>query len=369
MSAERLFDHDDRDSEVDERAAIDPSGIDQEVTLKRVDRDPRNRPYDPAGTRPKFDPQDLLPPRALPFRVSSPLSGDEPSTSLPRLAVGPPAAETRSHIAKAQFLLGALIALGLIAIVGIVVATTRPAAKPAPPWSAWQPHKGDVDPAIQIAEHVEPEYRNSNGLPLVQVTGSPLTIGGVPGVLALYGSSGNLQAFQNNVVVYQLCGTGVSCSITGTASTNRFLLLSREAMELAMYTFRYVSNAGAVVVIIPPPPPGTPGGPPANGSSSATSTSPLSSGSSSPTSTGTNTGIEQRALLFRPADLSKELGQPLARTLGTHTPSIATVTSDHQTPLTTLNTFSRQQLYSYFVDTSNQSVGPVLVLSPPGVGG
>jgi hypothetical protein len=361
MSAERLFDHDDSASAVEENSAVDPATLSEEVPA-RAERDPRDRPYDPAGTRPKFESEDLVPPRQLSYVASSAMADGESAAPAPRLAIGPPPGETRSVIAKAQFLLGGLIALGLIAVVGIVVVTSRPGSKPAPPWSAWQPHKGDVDPAIQIAEHVEPEYRNSNGLPLVQVTGSPLTIGGVPGVLALYGSSGSLQAFQNNVVVYQLCGTGVSCSISGQASSARFLLLSREAMELALYTFRYVNNAGAVVVIIPPPPPGTPGGPPANGSSSS-STNALSGAASA------SSGVEQRALLFRPSDLSKELSKPLATTLGPRTPTIGNVATDRRTPLTTLNTFSRQQLYSYFVDTSNQSVGPVLVLSPPGVGG
>ena len=62
---------------------------------------------------------------------------------------------------------------------------------------------------------------------------------------------------------YILCGLGANCSIKGgTASTARHALLRREALELALYTFKYVHDIDSVSVFLPPRP---------DGASSATS--------------------------------------------------------------------------------------------------
>jgi len=58
----------------------------------------------------------------------------------------------------------------------------------------------------------------------------------------------------SSTIVYNLCGEGSSnCSIgVGKASTNRLLLLRREALELALYTFRYIAGVQTIVAILPP---------------------------------------------------------------------------------------------------------------------
>jgi hypothetical protein len=57
-----------------------------------------------------------------------------------------------------------------------------------------------------------------------------------------------------HTIAYNLCGVGSSnCAIgVGTPSTERLLLLRREALELALYTFKYVSGTDNVVAILPP---------------------------------------------------------------------------------------------------------------------
>jgi hypothetical protein len=50
-----------------------------------------------------------------------------------------------------------------------------------------------------------------------------------------------------------MCGLGPQCAIrTGKPSRERGLLLRRQALELALYTFRY-TDADNVVAFIPPP--------------------------------------------------------------------------------------------------------------------
>src|SRR5947209_5781330 len=57
-----------------------------------------------------------------------------------------------------------------------------------------------------------------------------------------------------NTIAYNLCGVGsTNCSIgVGTPSPDRLLLLRREALELALYTFKYISGTQNVVAILPP---------------------------------------------------------------------------------------------------------------------
>jgi hypothetical protein len=54
-------------------------------------------------------------------------------------------------------------------------------------------------------------------------------------------------------MMYILCGDGAKCSINGgTASVGRGAVVRREALELALYTFRYVPGVTSVVTFFPP---------------------------------------------------------------------------------------------------------------------
>jgi hypothetical protein len=52
--------------------------------------------------------------------------------------------------------------------------------------------------------------------------------------------------------MYNLCGNGARCSIAeGKPSTSRARLLRREALELALYTFKYVEDVDSVIALMP----------------------------------------------------------------------------------------------------------------------
>ena len=57
-----------------------------------------------------------------------------------------------------------------------------------------------------------------------------------------------------NTIAYNLCGIGgKNCAIgVGDAVLDRLLLLRREALELALYTFKYIGGVQNVVAILPP---------------------------------------------------------------------------------------------------------------------
>ena len=163
-------------------------------------------------------------------------------------------------------------------------------------WSAWRPSSSGL-PAIQeIANYVSAKYRRTAGQQLVVVQGDlpyvaeQLGATGTPTVTKAPISSIAVPVLQNGqlayavdnrtAIEYQMCGTGPGCTIPGQASDDRGLLLQREALELALYTFQYVPVD--VVVALYPPAPGEP---------------------------------PKYALYFTRADLEKQLSEPLADTL------------------------------------------------------
>jgi hypothetical protein len=135
-------------------------------------------------------------------------------------------------------------------------------------------------------------------------------------------------------VLYRLCGLGPKCAIAGKPSTERHLLLRREALELALYTFHYVGDVDQVVVFMPP------------AYSSAASTKQTIS----------------EALLFRPGDVEAELHRPLRSTLDRRTPSVAGVAESPDSGL--VDRLTTSTLYTFSLTPANQDARVFLVMDP-----
>jgi hypothetical protein len=133
-------------------------------------------------------------------------------------------------------------------------AATATAAGPA--WSSWQPSQSGLAGAQEIADYVAPYYRATPATQLAIVTVVNLDNPAAPVQVAVPGPiSGSLLPLPaGNTIVYNLCGEGsTNCSIAaGTASPARLLLLDREALELALYTFKYIAGAQTVLALLPP---------------------------------------------------------------------------------------------------------------------
>ncbi|MEA2288697.1 MAG: hypothetical protein QOD55_694, partial [Solirubrobacteraceae bacterium] len=96
------------------------------------ERDPRERPPDPAGTRPRHDPESLLPATPEPLLADDVVDGDVveeredehgdllPARRRPGAAPEPVSAAPHSQYApRFHFLTGALMAVGLAALLGL----------------------------------------------------------------------------------------------------------------------------------------------------------------------------------------------------------------------------------------------------------
>jgi hypothetical protein len=151
-----------------------------------------------------------------------------------------------------------LLALGLCSLGVAVGLSTAGRRAPSPgDWSAWSPPDGGLTGAQEIADFVAPYYRATPSEQLAVVTAvnltdpnNPLTV-----VVPASRSSGGLVPLNaSSTIVYNLCGVGShDCAIgVGQPSSARLLLLRREALELALYTFKYLGGIQTVVAILPP---------------------------------------------------------------------------------------------------------------------
>jgi len=142
----------------------------------------------------------------------------------------------------------------LAIVVGIAAGTTIDlvggGGRSHSPWSDWKPTASPDLRPNEIATRVASAYRLSNGRPLVDVvTGDPfqsvITEIGTPAIGAGFGHDTPVYD-ASRMRMFILCGQGKNCSVPGTPSTERTLLLHREAVELALYTFKYVDTDGVV---------------------------------------------------------------------------------------------------------------------------
>jgi hypothetical protein len=244
---------------------------------------------------------------------------------------------TRLTVAKkfslAYFALAALVGGAIGAFVMLV---ERPAPLPPPPWSVWQPTASDkLVRAQEIGTHIAAQYRLGNGERLVRVVvGSPNATASDPvqGVLL----AKKVPAEQSDVlsgipatdaVMYMLCGTGANCAIDdGRSSPARAAVLRREALELALYTFRYVKNVASVVTFVTLTPPK---GKPTN-----------------------------FALYFDKSSFSSQLDHPLHATLGRPPASETLAAAEKKT----VDKLTKERVYHFALQRANDA--RVIVLAP-----
>jgi hypothetical protein len=165
------------------------------------------------------------------------------------------------------------IAIGAIAVALVVIASNGSSVDTATKWSDWSPPDDGVLGAREIANHVAPFYRISSVDQLDVVTVVNLSSASPSSASASGASSSNttsnsslqvavrsdpsssqVSLLGGKTIAYNLCGIGSSnCTIgAGKPSPDRLLLLRREALELALYTFKYISGIQNVVAILPP---------------------------------------------------------------------------------------------------------------------
>lgn len=276
--------------------------------------------------------------------MASDLTGNEagglpPPTLVPAAPAAPPVAPQPPAVRPHRhrfFAVYGILALALAAgIAGLVVYAGR-SINPAPAWSAWKPSGGGLGAVKQIAQHVSPAYRLPDGNQLVDVItrGPSVSSGGqsipIP-FIAVRGPKGKvdqvMQVSTSNTYTFSMCGLGQSCSIaTGKPSVERAVLVRREILELALYTFKYVKGIQHIVAFMPPP-----------------------AGSQA-----------QYVVYLQKSDLQEQLKEPLTQTLAPKVPLASQISPREQQRI---DAVTEPRIYKFGLSQTPQG-DAVLVLDP-----
>jgi hypothetical protein len=189
------------------------------------------------------------------------------ATEAPKELVTPP---KRGRRGKKLYGFRFLLAYGVLAVIlggaaagfGLLLMTGAGTGDEANEgWSEWRPTATGEAGVDQIANFVAKRYKLPSGRQLVAIVADePLVQNEVPvsnvaidnGVQDADGNRYTIHPTDGDFM-YVLCGLGQNCAIPeGKASIDRHRLLRREALELALYTFRYVAGVDAIIAFLPP---------------------------------------------------------------------------------------------------------------------
>jgi hypothetical protein len=179
------------------------------------------------------------------------LSGRVGTSRVGRASHYAPSPHSRKFVVATAMLAGLAVAAVVVAVTVALNTTSRPTPVT---WSPWSPPDGGIAGEREIADEVSPLYRADPSTQLVVVTVRNVSDTSSGTQLALRDpNNGTLSAVSGTTAIFNLCGLGPGCAIaTGDPSAARLLLLRREALELALYAFKYISGIENVVTILPP---------------------------------------------------------------------------------------------------------------------
>jgi hypothetical protein len=251
-----------------------------------------------------------------------------------------PREEVRVHRLRFAIAYLALAVLAGVAVGAAVLAMDDSRHETSVAWSTWKPEENDAARPKEIGDYVATRYTHPDGSPLVLVfAGEPSIKTAETDVpirwVAIRGDEA--QGEEDEVVetsdslMYVLCGGGDNCAIDkGEPSADRYRLLRREALELALYSFKY-TDADSVIALLPP-------------------------------STDTESESTQATTLFFQKDhFNAELSRPLQMTLSR--PDTTTPVALDATESLTVDRLTRPHLFTYEYRQAQEG-SAVMLLAP-----
>lgn len=209
-------------------------------------------------------------------------------------------------------------------------------------WSSFKPEGEGLARGAQIANHVAPNYRNDGEQIALVEAQPPIVQNRVVDAIAIARDrilpvGGGYRSFEpaTRTLFYVFCSPVQQDCTLPNATPEHITLLQRESLELALYTFKYMNNIDAVVALLPP------------------------------------TGEQNPAVYLRRRALTKQLEQPLHKTLPGRAPFTVNTLTDKSAveKLTSDRTFP-----AYFQPAANGGVmlrlgGPPPEAQPQETGG
>ena len=184
------------------------------------------------------------------------------------------AEETRQRrmVHSRRFLVAyALLALAVLGCGALLLVALSTDSSEERAWSAWQPKAEGEARIWEIADHVGRSYRTADGALAARILAGPPTFNTtdeqgrtlrlpIEGVLVRGRASDESDAravlFSDDTAMYALCGTGSACQPSATLLRVEEVgtKYERLALELALYTFKYLDEVNSVIVYMPPLP-------------------------------------------------------------------------------------------------------------------
>jgi hypothetical protein len=170
----------------------------------------------------------------------------------------PPLSRPRSQLVYGgRFTLAYLI---LVLVFGGVAALTTYLVVQEDPerWAPFAPKGEGLARATNIANFVAKDYRSGN-VQVAVVEAQPPVVQNTPiGLIAV--ARDHIQQIGGGFITveradrslfYVLCGLGRACALSAETDASQ-TLLRREALELSLYTFKYMDDIDSVVTLLPP---------------------------------------------------------------------------------------------------------------------
>jgi hypothetical protein len=260
--------------------------------------------------------------------------------------------QSSPHSRKFVLVTAALMIIALAAVAGAILILVAGGRAGAPAqWSAWSPSQDGIAGERQIADEVAPFYRATPATQLAVVTVQNVSGTGNEQVAVRDPNTGTLAGLTGTTAIYNVCGLGTNCAIAaGTPSSSRLLLLRREALELSLYTFKYISDISNVVAILPP------------GHTSTTNPQKITPNPPAPGTAASTTSPLNLAVVFQRASLKSFLGQPLRATLPEQVPPLPSQ-MDGAPEAELVSVVTSQALFKQQLVQAQDGTG-VLVLDP-----
>jgi hypothetical protein len=271
----------------------------------------------------------------VPERSSEPV----PSEELPRL-------ERPKAVHGGRFMIGYMVVVLMVGAVLVTLAVITRGGSNSSSTSAQVAgipvKESGFQRAREIATEIGRQYRGANGEQIVAVTAQPGEVSGLPLQYIALRHGRNRPLTEGDVSVidpgetalFSFCGLGgqQNCALPGEASAERLMLLRREAVELSLYTFKFLPEVETVVSLFPPVPRGE-GQPP-----------------------------QTFAVYFQRRHLESLLGQPISKTLPERPPFAQGDITPGEAE--TINRLTETRLFTSSFEQL-QTQGVILNLAPP----
>jgi hypothetical protein len=145
-----------------------------------------------------------------------------------------------------------------VSIGGFVLLLARPNHSQSVEWSNWKPSTSGLDGAHQIALRISSRYKGENGTQLVAVQEHGPQVQGLRleaiGVRKL-NQGGQIDPYiglfrTKNTLIYAFCGLQTNCGLQAENTAALQRTLRRAALELSLYSFKYLKGVDQVVSLV-----------------------------------------------------------------------------------------------------------------------